>query len=106
MASLKDKSGNVLLRIQAKRILDSGGEVLATIEGRGVRTTAGVHLGRVTPHGRFVDGEPLELVVVVKELRDAMGKFIGRFEDATPAERGLLALVYGQLVADSVNRRS
>ena len=100
MASLQDRDGTVLLHIQADRILDSGGQVIAIVEGRGVRTTAGVQLGRVTSHGRFIDGEPLELVVVVKELRDAMGKFIGRFEDATPAERGLLALVYGQLVTD------
>ena len=100
MASLKDKDGNVLLQMQADRILDSGGQVIAIVEDRRVQTTAGVQLGRVTSHGRFVDSAPLELVVVVKELRDATGKFIGRFEDATPAERGLLALVYGQLVTD------
>ena len=98
MARLINRDGNTVLAIVGDRICGPQRDPIAKLDGRCVRTGSGDSIGKVTSQGRFVDGVVSELVVVGLELRDSMGQLIGRFENATPMERGLLALVYGQLV--------
>lgn len=100
MARLVNRDGNTLLAIVGDQICGPQKDPIAKLDGRSVRTRSGDSIGKVTSHGRFMDGFDLELVVVGLELRDSMGQLIGRFENATPMERGMLALVYGQLVVD------
>ena len=98
MARLVNCDGNAVLTIAGNRICGPKRDPIAKLDGRCVRTLSGDSIGNVTIQGRFMDGVASEVVVVGLELRDAMGQLLGRFEDATPVERGLLALVYGQLV--------
>ena len=98
MAQLVDHDGNVVLTIVGDGIFGAPGDPVAKLDGRCVRTLSGDSIGSVTPQGRFMDSVALEVVVVGLELRDAMGQLLGRFENAAPVERGLLALVYNQLV--------
>jgi hypothetical protein len=100
MARLVDPEGILILNLAGCEIIDAKGKAIAIVDRFSAATPDGEPLGSVTLQGRLVEGGPSEVVVVVRELRDAMGTLLGRFEDASPAERGLLALVYGQLVAD------
>ena len=84
MADLVDGNGNTVLRLESERIIDAQGRLLAVVEGRTALSPTGSLLGAVSPQGRLIEGESLEVVVVIDELRDAMGAFIGRFERATP----------------------
>jgi hypothetical protein len=98
--TLFDTQGNLILRIEGQQIFDADGNLLALVENRIVRSPKGGLLGRVTPQGRYLAGAPTEVVVVVDELRDVMGKLVGRFENSTREQCGLLAVVYGQLVTN------
>ena len=98
MCRLVDCEGNVVLTMQGNLVLNADADTLAVVHGRSVRTLDETELGSVTSHGRFFDDRPREVVIVLDELRDTMGALLGRFEDASPVERGLLALVYGPLV--------
>ena len=98
MARLINRDGKTILAVVGDRICGPQRDPIAKLDGRCVSTLSGDSIGNVTSRGRFMDGVVSELVVVGLELRDSMGPLIGRFENATPMERGLLALVYGQLV--------